>query len=367
MSTTQDNPDNAPAAAGRLTKTLARHTAATDGWAMFCPVIAPAFAGNAQPGIDWCCRGCATVLAVAVAVAVYEGQFLDVLFRCPACGLVGAPPTRRPGRPLAGRPVLAPPGRYRLGSAVDLVDKPVMTVGQQALDGYLTETGRSISGTATHAVPTAITPAGLRALASQAKDLLGEEYTALQAADRRAQASPTPPLRRHRLIDLIAFAEDTATAIETSGDTATTTVDANRLAELVGTVAMFARWRNHPAWPELVHSLSTQTEGQHALMLLVIASYLVDAGNGVGIVPNGGKGRIPDIWVEPSLVERLHLEVKTPQALRGPSATHITGPEADNLVERILKKAASTARSPLLRHRRHRRLPPPSGCSGLPG
>jgi hypothetical protein len=196
-------------------------------------------------------------------------------------------------------------------------------------------------------VPTAITPPGLRALASQAKDLLGEEYAALQTADRRGQASPTPPPRRHRLIDLIAFAEDTATAIETFGAATATTVDANRLAELVGTVAMFARWRNHPAWPELVHSLSTQTEGQHALMLLVIASYLVDAGNGVGIVPHGMKGRISDIWVEPSLVERLHLEVKTPQALRGPRATHITGPEAENVVERILKKAASTARGQL--------------------
>jgi hypothetical protein len=82
----------------------------------------------------------------------------------------------------------------------------------------------------------------------------------------------------------------------------------------VATVALFDRWRNHPAWPELVRSLVTPAEAQHAVMLLVTVSYLVDAGNGVGIVTQDSSGRrIADLWVDPSLAERLHLEVKPPR------------------------------------------------------
>jgi hypothetical protein len=333
-----------PTGVGRVVKMLTPHTTAVDVWAMIAPDVAPAFVGNAQSGTDWCCPRCNAILVEAA----YEAQFLDVLFRCPGCGEIGASPIRQAGQPLAGRPLLTPPGRYRLGSAVDLTNKPVMMVGQQALEGYLAETGRLPAGASPQALPTTLTPTSLRQLAAQAKGLLGARYSPLLAADRRGLASATPPPQRHRLVELIAFAEDTAAVLETSDGATRVEVGGDRLSELVATVALFDRWRNHPAWPELVRSLVTPAEAQHAVMLLVTASYLVDAGNGVGIVTQDSSGRrIADLWVDPSLAERLHLEVKTPQALRGPRVTALELTEAEALVETLINKAASTARGQL--------------------
>ena len=92
----------------------------------------------------------------------------------------------------------------------------------------------------------------------------------------------------------------------------------------------------------LVDTLAIETEGLHTVMLLAVASYLVDAGNGVGIVIDHGGGRVADLWVEPVLTERLDVEIKTPQALRGPRATHLEDDEAEQLIYRRLMRAAST-------------------------
>jgi hypothetical protein len=120
-----------PAGVGRVVKMLTPHTTAVDVWAMIAPDVTPAFIGNAQPGTDWCCPRCNAILVEAA----YEAQFLDVLFQCPGCGEIGASPNRQAGQPLAGRPLLTPPGRYRLGSAVDLTNKPVMMVGSKRSRG----------------------------------------------------------------------------------------------------------------------------------------------------------------------------------------------------------------------------------------
>jgi hypothetical protein len=312
---------------------------------MFCPDCSPAFIGEADPGIDWYCPKCPVVLAQGV----YEDQFLDLLFRCYACGSIGASPTREPGQPFAGRPLLIPPGRYRLGSSVDVVEEPVMNVGQQALDGYLKETGARFPGSNPPQYGLReISSASLRHLASDAAGLLGDRYEDLRKRDRHGQSfKSTPPSRRHRLIELIAFAKEAADRMEQAEPDGSVELDGNQLSELVATVSLFVRWRNHPAWPLLVKTLSSITEGQHSVMVLNVASYLVDAGNGVGLVFKEGKGRIADLWVRPTLLERLDLEVKTPQALRGPRESPLTVAEAEDLIEQQLKKAASTSRGQL--------------------
>ena len=97
-------------------------------------------------------------------------------------------------------------------------------------------------------------------------------------------------------------------------------------------------------------TLADGPEVQHTIMLLAVASYLADAGNGVGIVFRQSNQRIPDLWLTPSVTERLNLEVKTPTEFRGPRKTTITGNDAEKLISRQLKKAASGGSGQLDQH-----------------
>jgi hypothetical protein len=315
-------------------RNLLLHDGPTEGWGSFWPVKEPAFRGVADTGIDWLCPSCGTVL---IRGAVHEHQFLDLRFRCYSCQAVGGSPARPPGRPLAGLPLLVPAGNYLLGSSVDTTARPVMCVGQQALDGYEVETGRGQP-----AVPVEISAQGLRDAADYAAELLGEHYDALLEADERGRSSPTPPARRHRLIELIRYARGATTLLDQQRFRARIDLDGNMLSELVTVVSLFRRWSEHPMWAKLVATLTHETEVQHSLMVLAVASYLVDAGNGVGIVGAASAGRIADLWAEPSLLERLDVEVKTPQDLRGPRESPLQLDEAVRVVERQVKKAAST-------------------------
>lgn len=307
----------------------------TDDFALLCPDNGPAATG--QGSNDWHCVKCGVLLLARL----YERQVLDVLARCYDCGSVGALPTREPGEPLVGRPVLLPPGRYRLSSQVRIDGDHVMLVGPQALNGYLRETGLNQVSSAglDPQPPTEISASGLRVLAAEAAALLNERFSHFKAADARGQSSPTPPADRHRLIELIDQMEIAAARLDSGGGV----VDADALSELSTCVALFHRWQYHPAYPHLLKTLSDGQEVQHTIMVLAAASYLADAGNPVGIVFQHGNGRIPDLWVTPNLIERLNLEVKTPKELRGPRATVLTDAAAEKLLTGLLKKAASTS------------------------
>jgi hypothetical protein len=286
-------------------RSLIRINEVSDGDGMLCPDSGPALVGNG--GIDWHCYQCGSLLLVGM----HERQVLDLLVRCYSCGTAAALPQREAGEPLAGRPLLIPPGRYRLSGQVSVIEKPVMLVGIQALNGYLQETGlKPSSESGRHALGHAEINAGfLRTLALEATALLGERFTDLKAADERGRSSPTPPARRQRLIELIDYAATTAADLDQGGRS----VNADFLSELYTCVSLFTRWRHHPAYAHLLRTLVDGSEVQHSLMVLAVASYLVDAGNGVGIVYRQSNQRIPDLWVTPGVTERLNLEVKTPR------------------------------------------------------
>lgn len=306
----------------------------TDDHAMLCPDSGPALAG--QGSIDWQCGKCGALLLERL----YERQVLDILVRCYNCGGVGAMPSREPGEPLAGRPVVLSAGKSRLTSQVRIDSNYVLLVGPQALAGYRHETGAnqaSSEGLYPQSL-TEISANGLRSLTSDAAALLGERFSHLKAADARGQSSPTPPANRHRLIELIDQVETAAVKLDGGGGV----VDGNALSELSTCVALFQRWQYHPAYPHLLKTLADGLEVQHTIMVLGAASYLADAGNPVGIVFRPSSGRIPDLWVTPNLIERLNLEVKTPRELRGPRAKALTGAAAEELLTGLLKKAAST-------------------------
>lgn len=116
-------------------RSLAPFNEVSDGYGVLCPDSGPALVGNGE--IDWHCYRCGSLLLEGM----HERQVLNLLVRCYACKSTVATPQREAGEPLAGRPVLLPPGRYRLMGQVRVVDKPVMLVGIQALNGYLQETG----------------------------------------------------------------------------------------------------------------------------------------------------------------------------------------------------------------------------------
>ena len=169
--------------------------------------------GETDDGIDWSCPKCGTVL---VRGALGERQFLDLLFRCYECGQVAGSALRVPGHPMAGRALLIPPGEYRVEGTVD--PGPVMVVGQRAIDGYVREIGAGRGDRLLDGAGRDLSPIGLRVLASDAAELLGDRYADLVAADERGSRSPTPPARRHRLVELIAYAEEAADEIERFGE-----------------------------------------------------------------------------------------------------------------------------------------------------
>jgi uncharacterized Zn finger protein (UPF0148 family) len=314
----------------------------TDEWGTLWPEATPVLSGGGA--LDYLCPEC----RASLIEGVHDGQIFDLAIRCPRCAADSLCETRPAGRPLAGRPVLIPAGKYRLNRTLDL-SAPVMMVGQQAIDGYVRETGArwgSASG-ADYQLGRQLDPDGLNGLAEDLVALLGDRYGKLLAGHQRGLASPTPPRTPHRLLELIDYARKAAVALAEHVEPERLDLDGNLISELWTTVTMFHRWRFHPAWPSLVASLTNPTEVQHSVMTLLVASYLVDSGNGVGIVTVGPPGRIPDLWALPTVVEQLDLEVKTPLDLRGPRARPLDDHGAFRLVERLFNEAASSSRGQL--------------------
>jgi hypothetical protein len=320
-------------------QTLQSYDSPTDGLCVVNLVTdSPAFKGDQDVGTNWRCSNCNAL----IAEAVYTGQLLNLLFRCHSCSQVGASPVREAGQPLAGRPIVLDRGEFYL-KTVDVAGKPTPIVGYQARLGYLNETAAPPIPFATATGGRAeLSAALLRELASRAITLLGSEYRHLRASAKKSAASRTPKRSQPRLMELISYAEQAADTLETREMGISVDLDADQLSELHATITMFDRWRNHPAWPHLANTLASETEGPHSLMLLTAASYLSDNGNGVGIVFKKSAQRIPDLWVEPDLTQRVNIEVKTPQAFRGLRIRALSTSEVENILARQISKAASS-------------------------
>lgn len=130
----------------------------------------------------------------------------------------------------------------------------------------------------------------------EARSLIGPDaFDACQVTHRRGQASPTPPAQLQRLMMLADYALETATKM---GAQRPWQMPVWPIVELQTVIAVLQRWQHHPAWSALVSALPSEFE--HTVAHLVMASYLVDAGNGVGIgKPVGRVGmKVPDMWVQ---------------------------------------------------------------------
>ena len=324
---------------------LNAHDGGTDGWATLHVLKSPFIVGNSPDHVSWEC-----ICGATLATGLYSRQILNLLIGCGACSRLLESPRREPGQPIPGRPVYLPPGgTYLLGGELDVIDKPVMMVGHDALIGYARESGRQIPGMYDPALPavlTGIDSDSFVAMAESLRSLLGDEYQRLADADIRGRASRTRPSSRNRLIELVEFSESTARVLADWNGQGNVNLNGDLLAESVTVLHASCRWRYHPAWPSLRATLASITEAPHTIMLLTMASYLVDANNGIGIhiSPSRQQATAADIWIEPDLSQRVDLEVKTPLGLRGPKRP-ISEPYAIQLLERALKKSSPQRRN----------------------
>lgn len=321
--------------------TLAEHLVGDSADVWLLPSFLPFVRGDSPENETWLC-----VCGEPIAIGMYSRQFLDIGIVCPSCNRAVLTPTRQAGEPIPGTPVLLSPGRYRLDGELDVAGKPVAMVGIAALTGYARETGRDIPGTFEPDPvwkPTDLEPATLRRLSRELIDLLGQRYLKLQATDLRGRQSPSPPKNRQRVIELISFARETAAALERRSPLGNVALDGDMLSELITMTAMLKRWRHHPAWSSIIQTLSHETEPLHSLVLLTVASYLVDANNGVGLHLETAGGKVPDMWLAPGLGERLDVEVKTPLQLRSPVET-LTPEACERCINETMKKASKQLR-----------------------
>jgi len=321
------------------------HDGTGDGWSTLNVRTFPFLVGNSPENITWECP-CGQVLGTGL----YARQLLNILIRCGACLRLLESPSRKPGQPIPGRSVYLPPGgTYLIGGQLDVVDKPVMMVGHEALLGYARETGRRIPEVyepSLKPVLTNLDSGSLAGVATELTSLLGDDYHRLAAADARGLQSRTPPAHRHRVLELIEFAQKTSEELAAWDEERSFSLDGDLLAEALTVLAVARRWENHPAWPALRNSLVSESEPPHTVMLLAVASYLVDASNGVGVHVDASRNNrtTADMWLEPDLTQRVDLEVKTPRALRGPQAL-IAEPHAVAILERALKKSGRQRRN----------------------
>lgn len=213
----------------------------------------------------------------------------------------------------------------------------VTLVGHSARDAYREEAGYRPLGAP--AQPSrALSASQLRMMITEARTLVGPHaFDACQAKHRKGQASPTPPAQPHRLMMLADYVLETARKMEAPRPWQ---MPVWPIVELQTILAVLQRWQTHAAWSGLVSALPTEFE--HTVAHLVMASYLVDAGNGVGIgKPEGMVGvKVPDMWVQADVSKRLDLEVKTPVSLRGPRSA-VSREEAARMLKHHLKRTVS--------------------------
>jgi hypothetical protein len=101
---------------------------------------------------------------------------------------------------------------------------------------------------------------------------------------------------------------------------------------------LIARWQHHPLFP--LFSKALVHEFHHAMVMLIVASYLADHGNQIGFTnPGTARGRSPDLFVNLGPSDRVGIEVKAPPELQWPNSY----PSPERL-ERAIEKQLKNAR-----------------------
>jgi hypothetical protein len=262
----------------------------------------PAFLGAEAGGRDIPCR-CGRVLATAVT----EESLWDLILRC-QCGATTSVPSLPRGQALPrGRTVVLEPRIYSLDRPVEL-GKGCVTLGRAGLVRYA-----GLLASVLENAPTQIslTPDALMVLVEDIKRLLGKKFEPAWASHQRGVASATPPRTPARPIRAIASVLESVERLTRTEPR----LDISSIVELVAVRDLASRWQRHPLFDSVGPYLLN--EYSHAVIALLVADFLVRAGNGVA-APTGGAGRGPDLRVCIGAAEYVPIEIKVPRALQEP-------------------------------------------------
>jgi hypothetical protein len=290
--------------------------------------------GGAADGVDYVCGECGE----AVAEAVIDDQFFDFRVLCASCGALVQFPQLPAGKPLPWqKTVMLKYGKYRLSTTID-TREDVVLAGEDAVRQRLREVGLLDSSPRVASESRELDEDLLRQMAIDAKNLLGKAFPKLSASHARGKQSPTPPANPHRLLALIDASETAADSFAAGHPE----IDAVAIAELHTALTVFDRWRRDPGWPSIVASVANPTEFLHGIVMLVAASYLTDAGNGVELVRATGGKRLPDLRIHIDPRTALSTEVKTPGALMRP-VKPLSRDQASEIVRNQISSAGTSA------------------------
>jgi len=105
------------------------------------------------------------------------------------------------------------------------------------------------------------------------------------------------------------------------------------------TTHLIQRWEAHSEFPNIAIELCSSF--RHTIIQLVSACYLFDNGNSVNINPQSSiRGqRSPDLYVQATALEKLYLEVKTPEKLQWPNSELTPG-----TIKKSIEKALSNSK-----------------------
>jgi hypothetical protein len=110
-------------------------------------------------------------------------------------------------------------------------------------------------------------------------------------------------------------------------------------------LSVLEKWKEDPSWPSILRTLENPTDFRHAVVSLAAASFLIDAGNDVGIQEESTT-RSADLQIAVRSNETVGLEVKCPSALQGPREP-IRDDEADRIIDKAMRDAGTGPRGQL--------------------
>lgn len=101
-------------------------------------------------------------------------------------------------------------------------------------------------------------------------------------------------------------------------------------------------WRDHPRFLEIAKEFSNDNAFFHTVGMLVLAKYLFQVGNRVGLSVKNVKGESkPDLYFKVTPTEKCYMEVKSPELLTWELGKDIPREAVRSKIKNILKKSRS--------------------------
>lgn len=97
-------------------------------------------------------------------------------------------------------------------------------------------------------------------------------------------------------------------------------------------------WGHHPRFASTATTLAASF--LHTIPQLIVAAYLCEAGNRVGLAASGGTGTpVPDLYIRHRVGEIFHIEVKAPKLLQWCPSMDLVGPAISKAVTSALENS----------------------------